>query len=432
MATEATIRIIASAQPGLDDYLELIRNDDGRTALCRCCNGVGEIAREFAIDNTVYRAADVKGGIPRQMLLPSRISNYKSFDTLVEEMIEVSCRYCGISDSEAEKGALFALSTFVGALCDPSPRAVLVGNDSWQAARYEKVLARLCRQSLHVANVSAAHLCNLPLGCSPTMLIGSPRPGASLINFVDTTQHGVTLITARGQTITPRFSAVIIDGNNPKFELPSSFLRIDTTQISRTDLFNQDAERRCARLQNQLLSWHFDWLSLFRQKRRPVFDFGGSTSAWADVLTSCVPDSEQWNKRVAEALTSQDEARLLDPSMESQAVVVDALLVLCHQQKAVVGIGELAETANGILELRDDGYTLTDRRVGSITTSLGLRGRNEKRGNTGYKVTLTAAVKRRIHELGRSLNVPFFTEDIQPCEFCKLTAPAAEQPYREQ
>ena len=432
MATQPSIRIVASAQLAPDDHLELIRTKENRTALCRWRDGEVEIARRFVIDGTGYIAADAENGIPRQMVLPNGISEYQSVGALVDEMIEVSCRYSGINPREAEKGAFFGLTTFASNNFDPLPRAVIIGSDRWQSAAYEKVLIGLCHQSLHVASVNATYLSNLPLGCAPTFVIGHSQPPASLVNLLEATQYGVSLIAAQGLTIAPRFSAVIIDSDNQRFPTPSSFLRIDTTQVSRSDAFDADAARKIAKLQNQLLSWHFDRLAIFRPNPRVVGDFGGSTRAWASVIASTVPDTAEWNRRVAEALSSQEEARLLDPSVESQAVVVDALLVLCHQQKSVVGIGEVAETANGVLELRGDGYKLTDRRVGSITTSLGLRDRNAKRGNKGYKITLTNAVKRRIHELGRSLNVPFFAEDIQPCDFCKLTAPAVKQSYREQ
>jgi hypothetical protein len=151
-----------------------------------------------------------------------------------------------------------------------------------------------------------------------------------------------------------------------------------------------------------------------------VSGLDGSTRSLACVLASCCPDDQNLQKRVVELLKPQDEARRLHSTCAESAVVLDSLLVLCHKDESAVHVGGVAEVANGILEMRGDDFRVEPRRVGAILTKFALITTRDSRG---YRLGLTAAIKRKVHELGRSHDVPFFRGEIRPCEFCKTTLP---------
>jgi len=68
-------------------------------------------------------------------------------------------------------------------------------------------------------------------------------------------------------------------------------------------------------------------------------------------------------------LQPQDEERRLDDARCESGVVLDALMMACHEGRASGHAGEIAELANGIMDLRGEGYRLTARKVGSILRS---------------------------------------------------------------
>lgn len=146
----------------------------------------------------------------------------------------------------------------------------------------------------------------------------------------------------------------------------------------------------------------------------------------ACVIGSCFPNNRSLQARISELLQPQDEERRFDSACGQAAVVLEALLVLCHQNRNDAHVGEVAEVANGILELRRERYRLDPRRVGALLKPFRL---GHTRDSRGYKFLLSAANQRKIHELGRSRDVPFFKDAIEPCSFCRDSAssiPAAD------
>jgi hypothetical protein len=142
----------------------------------------------------------------------------------------------------------------------------------------------------------------------------------------------------------------------------------------------------------------------------------GATRALGSVLGSCFPDSEELQNRVVRLLEPRDAERRLDHARSESAVVIEALLIACHEGRASVHVGEIAALANGILDLRGDGYRLEARKVGSIIGSFSL---GQHRDSRGYGFLLSTECKRRIHQVGRALDVPFFQGNVDKCDMCK-------------
>jgi hypothetical protein len=220
------------------------------------------------------------------------------------------------------------------------------------------------------------------------------------------------------------FSAVIVtSGHDLDDMIPNTFCRINATPQIRPQLLDAKALRRIAKtFQPQLLLYRLKNRSRVAKVNFDPDTLSGATRALASVLGSCFPDSEELHKRVVKLLEPQDEERRLDHARCESAVVLEALLIACHEGRASVHVGEIAELANGILDLRGDGYGLEARKVGSIlrSFSLGLR-----RDSRGYGFLLSTECQRRIHQLGHALDVPFFQGKIDKCDICKNLPPSA-------
>ena len=293
--------------------------------------------------------------------------------------------------------------------------------DEWEAARFLRLLACVCRHALPLARFNEDRLWQSPPGCTPTFLISDPEPSKIVVASLNASQHGgFTLARGGGRTISQPFTAVILDGDDGTGGAPNSFLRINATPQTRPRLLDEDELRKIEeKFQPQLLLYRLHHRSRVVRSSIDAGGLDGSTRALACVLASCFPDDQSLQQRVVELLKPQDEAWRLDTAVAESAVVLDALLVLCHQGQSSFYVGRVAENANEILDMHGDGFRLDPRRVGSILKGFGLLA---TRDSKGYRLSLTTAVKLRIHELGRSYDVPFFKGEIQPCEFCKATS----------
>ena len=407
-----------------DEILEAVRTRGGSPALLRWSGGKVSYRREFQIGKHNYVAADYGSGLPREIALARRPQDYVSDDVLLGEIAEILRARGGVSASDAEFAAYFAVATHFADCHDPALRAVISATDEWEAARFLRLLACFCRHAFPVAIFDPALLWPLPLGCAPTFLISDPEPSNNLTSLLNATQHRGFALARAGQTFSRPFSAIIIDSDGMA---PTSFVRIDATPQTQPAIPNAGALAAIEeRYQAKLLSYRLRNRSQVASATYDATALGGSIRAIACVLGSCFPNNPALQARISELLQPQDEERCFDSACGEAAVVLEALLVLCHEDRNDAHVGDVTEVANGILERRGDGYQLKPRRVGPLLKPFRL---GHTRDGRGYKFLLSAANQRKIHELGRSRDVPFFKGAIEQCSFCRDSAssmPAAD------
>jgi hypothetical protein len=415
---------IASAVLPNGDQFELIRKGEKSTLLLRWSGSSASTCRQFQFGRRLFTPAEIGEALPSEIRLAAGVSEYKSAAHLFNGIAGVFQSRCGLERNNAEMATFFAFATHFAECRDPAPRAIVTGIDAWDGLQFLKMLGCFCRHNIAAAPYETSDHWNLPEGCSPTFVMTDPRRFKARLQFLDATQHrGCGIARSKGIANQP-FSAVILEpGDEFDDTVPRTFCQINATPQIRPPLLDEKRLRRIAEVfQPQLL--------LYRLKNRSrvasvTFDpskLGGATRALASVLGSCFPDSKELQNRVVTLLEPQDEERRLDYARSESAVVLEALLIPCHEEKASAHVGEITDLANGILDVRGDGYRLKARRVGSImrSFSLGLR-----RHSLGYRFTLSTECRRRIHQLARSLDVPFFRGKVTKCEICKELSPGA-------
>lgn len=409
---------IASVVLPNGDQFELIRRGANSTSLLRWSGGRASKCCEFQFGRQCFTPAALGEALPCEIRLATGVSDYKSPENLFNSIAGVFQSRCALERRNAEISTFFVFATHFAECRDPAPRAIVTGTDTWEVLQFLSLLACFCRHAIPASLYESAGHWNLPAGCSPTFVISDPRRFSACLRYLDATQsHGFGMARS-GRIANSPFSAVILQSDHEVDNtVPNTFCRINATPQTRPQLLDAKALRRIAEtFQAQLL--------LYRLKNRPrvasvTFDpgnLGGATRALGSVLGSCFPDSEELQMRVVRLLEPQDEERRLDHARCESAVVLEALLVVCHEGRASVHVGEIAELANGILDLRGDGYHLEARRVGSILRSFSL---GLSRDSRGYGFLLTSECKWRIHQLARSLDVPFLRAQIEKCDSCK-------------
>jgi len=331
---------------------------------------------------------------------------------------------CGLERNNAEMATCFAFATHFAECRDPAPRAIVTGIDTWEVLQFLRLLGCFCRHAIPAVFFEPAGHWNLPAGCSPTFVISDPRQFSSRLRFLGATQcHGFEMARS-GRIVNRPFSAVVLESDHELDDtVPNTFCRINATPQIRPQILDAKALGKIAgAFQPQLLMYRLKNRSHVASVTFDPSSLSGATRALASVLGSCFPDCEELQTRVVRLLEPQDEERRLDHARCESAVVLEALLIACHEKKANAHVGEVADLANGILDVRGDGYRLEARRVGSIVRSfsLGLR-----RDSLGYGFLLSTECKGRIHQLARSLDVPFFRGQIEKCDICKKLSPDA-------
>jgi hypothetical protein len=415
---------IASALLPTGDQLELIRSGDNSTSLLLWSGGCASRCREFRCGRRLYTPVEFGQALPHEITLATGISDYKSPAALFNGIAAVFKSSCGLDCNNADMATFFVFATHFAECRDPAPHAIVAGVDSWDVLQVLKLLGCFCRHALPAGIFVRADRPNLPAGCSPTFVISEARRSLDLLQFCGAARSRAFAITRSAGIVNRPFSAVIPRTIHQSYDtIPSTFCRINATQQTRPSLIDAKAFREIAEtFQPQLLLYRLKNRSRVASETFDPDKLGGGTRALASVLGSCFPDSLELRKRVASLLEPQDEERRLSHARSESAVVLEALLIVCHEEKESVHVGEVADLANGILELRGDGYRLEPRRVGSIMSSFSL---GQRRDSRGYGLILSTECNERIHQLARSLDAPFFQGEIEKCDICANLPPLA-------
>ena len=400
------------------DQLELIRSDKNSTLLLPWSGGRVSTCREFQLGRRRFTPVKIGDALPSEIRLATGVSDYKSAAKLFNSIAGVFQSMCGLERNNAEMATCFAFATHFAECRDPAPRAILTGTDTWDVLQFLSLLGCFCRHAIPAALFEPAGHWNLPAGCSPTFVISGPIRFSARLRFLDATQcHGFGMARS-GRIVNRPFSAVILESDRElDCAVPNTFCRINATPQIRPPLLDTKALGKIAGdFQPQLLMYRLKNRSRVASATFDPGSLSGATRALASVLGSCFPDSAELQMRVVRLLEPRDEERRLDHARCESAVVLEALLIACHEGRASAHVGGIAELANGILDLRGDGYSLKARRVGSILRSFSLAQRRDSRG---YGFLLSTECKQRIHQLARSLDVPFFRGQIDKCDMCK-------------
>jgi len=172
-----------------------------------------------------------------------------------------------------------------------------------------------------------------------------------------------------------------------------AYKRIDATEAR--DLM----DTLCPQLLHYRLSHHLQ----VSGSRFDCPSFAFETRVLARALGSALEGAPQLQARLVAALSPMDEQHKVEHSQELAAIVVEALLTLCHEGKPEVLTVEIAELVNAILVGRHERLEISAKKVGAILRQqLGLYA---GRKSAGYTLLLDSSTRRRIHRLSATYAV---------------------------
>jgi hypothetical protein len=153
-------------------------------------------------------------------------------------------------------------------------------------------------------------------------------------------------------------------------------------------------------------------------------------SGCCQALLSVVDGDKELLARTRELLANEAEQARADATMAPRSILVECALALSHEEKRNrIRVKELCEALNAALKGRGESIQVSAKQVGVYLRDTGLPAR-EIRGV--YVLELLEPVRRRIHEVALSLDVPSVRKHTVHCKFCQevwaaRNAPAAVQ-----
>jgi hypothetical protein len=148
-----------------------------------------------------------------------------------------------------------------------------------------------------------------------------------------------------------------------------------------------------------------------------VPEFYGASREYARTLGRCIVDAPDVQGRLTTLLQDLSDAERTEGARTLDAVVIDALVVCCHERRPSVHVGEIAELANAILKSEDEAVELGLTKVGGRLKAMQFR--TTRLDSAGHGIYLLNDECVRIHKLGRALGSASVGKGLSGCRYCK-------------
>jgi hypothetical protein len=392
-------------------FLELVRNpqNGAEGVLLHRARRDDTIAGEVSYKGCNYMPSDGARSIRH---LPSTPEPYGTTAALFNRLVEFIAKFSGMDEEESALLAFFSLSSYFFDCFTMSPSLLLFG-EPLVGISLLRILACVCRHSvLSVASSTSA----LPPELHPTHLIGQMdgRVKRQLVGFQF---PGFSVLNAQPRQLSG--ASVIYTGDSePNSPFAENCLRLWVSPANRSfGLWEEEPEAAAiTRLQNQLLMYRLENYSKVKTCRFTVPDFCGITGEHARTLGRCIVDTPELQARVTALLRTRNEAEQTESAGKLDAVVVEGLLVCCHERKGSVHVGEVAILVNAILTRDGEEVDLSARQVGGRMKRLGFRTVRLDAGGRG--IYLLNGECARIHQLARAFRAAAVRQPLPGCPHC--------------
>jgi hypothetical protein len=416
-AYEAEFESIVTGGEVLPDgtMLELVRNpaDPKEGMLLQWKDGRSVISKEIRLE--VNRFIPLQRDARLIQHLPVKAEPYGSTEALFHETVEFIEEFSGLKGDEVTLLSFFSFCSFFPDCVSMSPCVLVHGSSPTECISLLRVLGCICR---HPVLLASAALSGLPEQLTPTRLIC--QSDSTVEKFLAVLQFpGFRVAHAQGLRQLSGATAINVSTAELKSAFTSSCIWLHVPPVGKS-FSTQDEQRvapRIDELQNRLLDYR---LQNYPKVSTSTFDvpaFAGSTRDLARTLGACIIDASELQARLVRLLQTRDEAERVGRTSTLDCVVVEALVVCCHERRPSVHVAQLTGLVNAILSRNREVLNLGERQVGTILKKLGFR--TTKLDKNGRGIYLLNGQCARIHELARSYGVPTVARGGLPgCPYC--------------
>jgi hypothetical protein len=395
--------------------LSLILRRDDRTTTGRVIEHNGQLYQPAPLDATILRA----------ITLPTGIAPYGSARELIHGIAQEISRYTALPERFVSQVSWSFLSTWFVDVTETAPSLCILGSDTIAGNQLFRLSAALCRRPLLLSAARFSGVCSLPTGLQPTLLIREARFDRDMLRLLSAA-HKLGEYVPRGGGLVELHSPVITLSEFGAEDLPARIiLKIPVIegQSPALRLGSESFEKIKNFFQPLLLAFRLENRGKVLHSQFDAPLLADPVREVARCLGACTPDDAELQAELLKLLQSTNAEYLSAKSADFRIVVVECLLYCSHERPGgEVFVGEVAEKVQTILVSGGDLIAVTPRRVGKIIDNLGLQ--TEPRNKRGYRVLLTQAVCRRIHELARQFGLLPFADGVERCKLCRSDARA--------
>lgn len=388
----------------------------GRLLLYR--DGRSTIAENHELDGVTYSPIPLDPSIAAALDLPDGAVATVDVPALLHDLkADIESR-TGLPSSHCLLLAATYVSTWVAESLPETP--VLNFWDPNGVNNSLLLLSRCyCRRPLFLTATGITDLCRqLPSGLCPTLLFEQPSP-RELEQLVRTmTRPNVAVL--RGGRLLRMPASLLISTLEPvtlpALSIPAIGTRSPTLSVS-------ESERISKQWKPSLLAFRLQQYRNVASSPCPLPLLSSMAAHVASILTATFATYPGLQQEIVEAITPLNEQFKSIQSQEPQAVILEALLALVHEQASLTYVKEVTELANAIYQGRGESRNLETRKVGwLLRNQLGLF---PERSSQGYRLDLSSSTTRvRIHQHAHTLGVLSTLEAYPSCSLCQNSTPA--------
>ena len=345
-------------------------------------------------EGRTYVATPLGSELGRLLRLPKATDDFGNIELLVSRLTGMIATHSHQLDEDSSLlVAAFVLSSWAFDCLPAAPCLNLCGRPGTETTLLN-ILASVCRRPLPLAQASIANLSKLPEGLSPTLILNHPRPTALMPVLAAITGSNVSVL-AHNRVVALRYATIVCTQSPIPATALNVHLHPEGSGYRR--ITQATMEQLADEFQPYLLRYR-----LTRHREVANSEFDAPRLHWnvrmlARALGASVEGSPETQARIIEALRRSDEKSKVESSQSSAAVVLEALLVACHEKRPEIHVFEIAELANGIFLGRHGDQVLSPKAVGGILRAeLGLWPERDARG---YALRLSSQARQRIHNL---------------------------------
>jgi hypothetical protein len=266
-------------------------------------------------------------------------------------------------------------------------------------------------------------LLSLPFEFGLTLVFNQCRLTEGLRQFLDASSNANQFVVQGGRFVNPFCSVALhterVIGESAAFasiKLPLWPIR---TEIAFLDFSTEEEIGK--EFQAKLLTFRLSNVQVARKCNFDPSELSSPSRETARSLGACYSGDPDLQREIVSLLRDADAQARVRSSTCQEAVVVEAMLFLCHEKNGDKGgnlrVSEIADAVRVINIGREEITSPSPRGVGEILRALGFE--TTKLDKKGRGIILCRDIDRRVHEVAFNFGVPSLWKGMPNCVGCK-------------
>src|SRR5438270_1221726 len=273
--------------------------------------------------------------------LPSKLATYGSTGILFEGLREFIFQATAAPEDFCSLLTYFAVASLFCDCLNMAPCVLLWTPAVLDGIALMRMLSCLCFHPVLLANgILNTRTTDLRpitrLLCQPNTELDALLGGLQFPGFLD---KGLRQISGA--------TAVLVGNAELKSPFADTCLSISVPPLAKTfSLDDERAERELIQeLQNRMLSYRLENYEKVQSQQFDAPGLSGTTRELARVFAKCLVGSPDLQERLVELLQSRNDADQVEAGTRLKSVIVEALIVVCHERRSSVHVADIGDLA---------------------------------------------------------------------------------------